>query len=404
MKMKKWVIILLIMIAIIAMPISLSACGGRGNNGNDDGPPIVPPPEPEIIQNIFTYNYNEATGNNTEKEIELNPEDYLQTRLVVPIREKFEFDGWYSDWLFKTRVSDNQGEIVIGEELFENKSKQLYAKWKNDNAPIYPVLMVFVTEVDAELQATNGEMIKVDYSMTSSERKVCEMIAPMLEEYLNAMMNGAVYFKLDSYFTSEVVGTRSFIRGIGQSLGGTDLLYNYDLPAYTIPELGGMEKPEVNGFPPIEKIEGDGLLSKYRTIMTTFSMNDHEDVLHFIGGSSERKYSSIHLETLFSSLIKQGYTVDDLFDPYFYKWWKFYMEVYVHEFTHSVELYLENKIQNELDYHEIKKQYALKYGYGYVGQSGAFEIEISRLFLLGKAEIEGEFFGVRHNFWNFDKI
>ena len=404
MKIKKILTIAIILLLLIVSPFSLMAC-----NLNRESNPSIPnyPPqvqEPEIEKNIFTYNYNEATGNNTEVNIEINKDEYLKSKLIVPTRDEFDFDGWYADWLFKTKVADNKGNI-IGEELFESESKQLYAKWKKDNAPVYPILMVFVTKVNASLEMMNGDMKEIDYTMSDSERKACLKISTLLGDYLNAMMNGLVNFKVDVYFTTEVVGSKSFTLGIAQPLGSTELVYNYDLLAYNIPELGGLEWPDVNGLPPISDIESDGILSKYKTIMTTFCMNDEDSDIHVIAGSSEKKYSSIHMESLFGSLKRNGYSVDYLFDPNVKNidiWWKGYMELYLHEFAHSVELYPENKNQNRLDYHEIHGYYAIKYGYKYGGQSGMFEVEIARLFLLCKADIDGEKFGIRKEFWFFD--
>lgn len=170
--------------------------------------------------------------------------------------------------------------------------------------------------------------------------------------------------------------------------------------AYLILELGGMEIPEMQGFPPISQVEGDGLLRKYKSIITTFSMNDFEERLHFVGGSGRRKYANIHMDALFCSLIKQGETVNYLLD---YKaegparWWLAFMQLYLHEFTHSVENYLENKAINPMDYHDANGYYRF-HGLD-EGRAGDMEIEFIRLYLLNKVIINGVSLGIPKSFW-----
>lgn len=40
----------------------------------------------------------------------------------------------------------------------------------------------------------------------------------------------------------------------------------------------------MSSYPPIEEIEGNGLLSKYKSVFTTFNLNDLDEQLHFVGG------------------------------------------------------------------------------------------------------------------------
>lgn len=75
-----------------------------------------------------------------------------------------------------------------------------------------------------------------------------------------------------------------------------------------------MEWSEYIGRPPVSEIEGNGILSKYKSIIITFSLNDFEEKLHFVGASGSRKYANIHMDVLFCSLIKQGETVNYLLD------------------------------------------------------------------------------------------
>lgn len=398
-----------------SFPVTATANEGWAFSGWSDG--IMNPTRSEtniladmtitaiFRKNNFKYNYNEATGNNSVYNITLEPEDYLQKTLAVPVREGYEFDGWYSDWLFKTRVSDKNGNILIDDELFKNKSINLYAKWNNKNAPIYPILMVFVTEVDAELKSHNGTFIPVKYSMTETERKVLELLAIKFEEYLDAMLNGSVDFKVDTFFTTKVVGTRSFTPGIQPTPNPDIWYYEHSLEAYQIPELGGLEWPESNCLPSTSEIEGDGILSKYKSIITTFSMNDKENLLHVTGGSSFRKYANIHMESMFPGFLWQGEKLDFLLDPNDMRgasYWIEYMTLYLHEFTHSVEQYLENKAVNSIDFHDVNSYYSINTKDK--GQSGVMSIEIMRQYLLYKTEINGEKFGIPPDFWYNDHL
>lgn len=206
MKNSKIVSVIVSLILIISMMLSLTACIGEGEYEGEIGGRVPINPHPPVDPYLYTYDYNEATSNNTEKSLRMEPENIANMRLVVPKRDGYEFDGWYADWLFKTQVSDEQGRIVIQDDkLLKAKSNTLFAKWRKDDAPIYPILMVYVTKIDTLPETIDGKQIKVDYSMTQEERSVCRLIPPLLEDYLNAMMNGFVKFKVDTFFTTRTL-------------------------------------------------------------------------------------------------------------------------------------------------------------------------------------------------------
>lgn len=399
--MKKAISVLLILIFVITMMMSLTSC--FGDDDDDTGVLVVVPenPYPTTDPNLYKYEYNEATSNDKEKCLRIEPEDIEKTKLAIPKREGYEFDGWYADWIFRTRVSDKLGNIVVtSEELAKTKSNTLYAKWENENAPIYPILMVYVTKIDALLETIDGRQIKVDYSMTEEERTVCALIPPLLEDCLNAMMNGFVRFKVDTFFTTKELYSRSFAPAVGTGLAGGDFHYSYYTKAYLIPELGGLERPMINGFPPIEEIEGDGILSKYKSIFTTFCLNDLDEQVHFVGGMSGKKYASIHMEAMFGSIYRQGGNVDYLLNyeaKGVKEFWSWFMELYLHEFAHTVEMYPENKEANSMDYHSVQRYYS-NHGID-KGQSGVEEIEKVRLYLLNRANVNGEILGITKKFW-----
>lgn len=399
--MKKAISVLLLFTIVIIMTLSFSAC--IKNDLVDDGKSgwTEPPPKPpKVVSYEYTYNYNEATANNIERSIELKPEEYKQKALVVPTRDGFEFEGWYADWFLKTPVSDKEGNVIIGDEFFDIESNNLYAKWSNKNAPIYPILMVFVTEVDAILEASDGTSIPVKYSMSETERKICELVPPQFKLYLDAMLNGTVQFKVDAYFTTKGLGARSFTKCYTYGLGLSEPVVEYGLDAINIPELGGMEWPEINGLPSEAEIEGDGILSKYRSIITTFNLNDYDEVLHITAGSGHRKYAYMHMEVLFYSMMIQNTPLEavlDLNSESSKIWLACYMSLYLHEFTHSVEYYIDTIKMAQNDFHEVSKYYA--FNKWDKGQSGVREIEVIRQFLCNLVEIDGEKYGIPYSFW-----
>lgn len=402
-QLKKSIVTILIIVFIIVIFSSCYGNGGGKDKYNSGESHLVtsPTPQPEVIGNVFKYNYNEATENNTQKSIEIQSSDLTDTTLIIPKREGYIFDGWYCDWTLSTRFADEQGKIVISEESFDKCPRNLYAKWENENAPIYPILMVFVTEVDATLKKRPENIeVSVKYKMTDNERIVCSMMSQTLQDYLNAMLNGKVKFEIDTYFTKDVVGSESFSCSIGHWDNHTE--YDYGLFAYTLPELGGgvWDKYGVLSKS-MEDIENDGILKNYKTVITTFGMNDFDYELHCVGGSSGRKYVKMHLETL---LNEGAYTANYLLDENSLNadsFWESFMGFYLHEFTHSVELYSENKAVNSMDYHDVYKKYAFEYWSApeAKGQSGNLEKECIRRYLLYEIEFEGELFGITPEFW-----
>lgn len=356
-----------------------------------------------IKRKTFTYVYNQATGNDTTESVELRLEDLPQTSLVVPEREDYIFCGWYLDWLFTVQISDEFGKLVMNDEIFGASSSQLFAKWIAVDAPTYEILMVYVTEVNAILETTDGESVEVDYKMTEMEKQIYEVLSEMFGQYLNALLNGLVDFKVDTYFTTESLGNENFQRGATHPLGNNmEIVYNYNIFGYSIPEIDGVAGSGVDWS------TVGGKLSNYGSVITTFGMNDYDSLLHVVAGTAGTKYASIHQETLFGGLLGQGFYFDYLLNlenqgvP---GWWEAYMQLYLHEFTHTVEFYPENLAYNgaDLDYHYVSNYYGNLYGSISQGlgtnQPGISEIEIIRLFLLNRTIVDGRTVGIPKNFW-----
>jgi len=358
----------------------------------------------KITQKTFNYVYNEATGNNTTKNIKLKLENLQQTLFVVPEREAFIFQGWYLDWLFKEQVSDELGNIVIGDEIFATDSTQLFAKWVAVNRATYKILMVYVTEINAKLETIDGIFVDIDFKMTETEKQVCEMISLMFGQYLNALLNGLVNFEIDTLFTTEPLDSRNFESGITNPLGSTQLVRDYSIFGYNIPEIGGASLDN-GSLPPLEEIEQNGILGNYRSIITTFGMNDYEGLLHVTGGTAGMKYASIHIESILGGLVINEQPVEWLLDfnlPGISAGWVNIMELYLHEFTHTLEQRVEILELNGIDFHNVLKYYgeagSLTGGIGF-GDGWISEIEVIRLFLLYQVVINERTVGIPNSFW-----
>jgi uncharacterized repeat protein (TIGR02543 family) len=340
----------------------------------------------ELIKS-FTFVYNNQTDfyaeqNNTEKDITLRGETFDQAKLIVPIREHFTFDGWYLDEQFTTRVTNEYGEVVMDASLFDTESTNLYAKWNNiTEPPVYRILMVFVTKVHATLMSNkNPERIdipiQVDYVMTDIERKICEKIPGKFQDWLNETFNGLVIFEVDTYFTTQPLGRESINRG------GDDNSYNnYGTQAYRIPEVRH-------------------LLPNYRSVMTTFGMNDYDGLLIDMGGSASAKYGMVNAESLFANAflndipLESIYETDKIWERDY--WSGTVLPLYVHEFIHTVECRLKpEKLGEEL--HEAASYYSIN-----IIEEPNHVIRAEKaniLYLLGNMMIDGKRAGIPQDLW-----
>lgn len=111
----------------------------------------------EVSTNKYTYNYKYADGNCDEEYVMLTYGKINEEKLPVPERAHATFGGWYADRYLTQQVADENGNIVIADdELFLSKSTQLYAKWISENTRKYKILIVYVTELNAELTQKTG--------------------------------------------------------------------------------------------------------------------------------------------------------------------------------------------------------------------------------------------------------
>ncbi len=338
----------------------------------------------ERYKREFKLEYNAATSNTETTDYTFYLDDIEKEQyLPVPKREGYEFMGWYSDWFHTVQVSDKTGKVIVDKVWFKNNyiftsvtnpDMKLFAKWKPiKEVPVYKILLVYVTEIHATLESNYGGYKQVDYIMNELERVQCEFISIKMEEYLEAILNGTVDFEIDTYFTTEPLNEDSFYQGLTQSLAGGDKLwYDYGID----PEDGHI--PEINDR-----------LDEYRSVLVSFSLNDDNNDFHVTAGHARAKYGNIHLEAIFSNDHPE-YTFDMTY-PGIYNGLVEDISLYIHEFTHTVEMQLESE-----DNYGIHEAWAY-----FVENGGVVRTEFDYLcdYLRNEFSVGDRNVGIPYEFW-----
>lgn len=321
------------------------------------------------IEKTYQYNYNYATGGDEEKEVKIHIDHMDTAEFSVPVKEHSVFGGWYADKARTIAVTDAKGNLVIGQELFRMPTDTLYAKWTAEEEVNYKLLLVFVTEIDAHGPLDiYGHTIDLEYTLTEEEQKLCKMIPQKLEEKLNEIFYGLINFEIDAYYTKEPVTNDMLSGGTGDPINSP-----VSITAEDIPEV----RP---------------LINKYRTVMTTFNLNDYDEKYHttMLAGMGSRKFAEIYLD----SFLKSD-DIEVMWDTNHERHearWNRLLETYLHEFCHTIETDF-----GYADYHDAL--YADRAVY-------KSTLEVTEEYLLGLAEYEGELVGVPYDYWigNVDKI
>jgi len=315
----------------------------------------------EVVTNIYTYNYKFADSNCDEPTISLTYGQLENTVFMVPKRAHAAFGGWYADRYLTQQVSDENGNIVIGNELFENDSTQLYAKWITENTHKYKILIVYVTELNAELTTKDGNSkIQVNYNMTEVERQICQMITEKISFELNDL--AVADFQVDEYFTT-VPLTKENI----QETHPINSTVDHKVYAYDIPEVRG-------------------LLEEYDSVLVSYSMDDYFGDLHSSAGAANSKYGSINFDGKLTQLIYYNEPIENLLDPLHY-YWGAMLGTYLHEFAHTIELC----VNNIFEFHTVVGEY--------IWDSVSDPLIAEKLYFLNKAVVNGKQVGVPYEYW-----
>lgn len=300
----------------------------------------------ERIFRIYSYQYNHA-DNADIRRLSLMKENIAKTTLDVPIREGYTFGGWYLDWTLTDQITDETGKIVSDRNFLDDESDMLYAKWTANTKREFKILMAYVTEIDAVVYTKEMEPVVIKYKMTEFERQINEILNQRLVDYLNILMDGSVTFSVDVLYTTETIRTEQLIRGIASN-GDID----YGLWQEKIPEIYNRAQD-------------------YKSVITTFSLNDFECNLQRGGGSAGGKFATVHGEGIFIHHVIGGLPLEkllDFTDSYTMMVWDTYVKTYAHEFIHTIERWdvpfsLHNALESYYKTHtdwEIYKLYLWK--------------------------------------------
>lgn len=253
----------------------------------------------------FTYNYDYPTGNYGDVSLKLTRGQVNENKAIIPTRDHFTFGGWYYDRQFKNRATDVNGNILDGEGIFDQPSRDLYAKWSviEEDVVTYKILMVYVTAIDGEFLGNDGMTVDVHYRMSAEERKVCERITEAFDKKINDLLDGLIKFEIDTYFTTQSINQDSFVNEVK----------NVHTYAYMIEELANSD-----------------LMDDYRSVITTFSFGGNENLHTYYAGVADVKYASIPIDVNLKCSLDR--IREDHFNQYNY-----FVSTYVHEFIHTIE-------------------------------------------------------------------
>ena len=322
---------------------------------------------------MLKYDYNGATANNSASSITINYDSITSTEFVIPAKANFEFQGWYLDKEFNKRVTDKDGIYYLGKSIFYSEADTLYARWEKHEGIVYPVLMIFVDEIDAQLTTQNNNLINYYYEMSLPELKICEYFPIALSKFINDNFTKPVYFEFDSYFTSTAIDDTSFST-FGVTVGTTD---------------GIVYPPCITEIAP--------LLKNYRSIISTANMtatfnnestNNLEEVKFGFPHIASKKYAFISLESnYYNKDLSKPLNISELD-------WPSIIEGYLHEFTHTIEMSLD---LNNLHEVEVYNSYL---HHGHVSEYLQQHVKIA--YLLNEADYYGQTVGIPFTYWTGD--
>ncbi|MCH5148377.1 MAG: InlB B-repeat-containing protein [Clostridiales bacterium] len=252
---------------------------------------------------IFTYHYNYATGNYYEDGFTLTRGEVKGKTAIVPVRDYFTFDGWYLDEEFTSKAIDSTGNNLLGEDIFDSPSRDLYAKWivKDEYVVSYKILMVYVTAIDGSFVGNDGKEVYVHYRMGADVKLQCIELTKRFKETLDSMLDGLVKFEVQSFFTTQSLNEQDF----------KNSTYETCIYANQIPEL-------INS----------GILDEYRSVITLFSFDGEDNLSVNWGGSGGEKYATVPLD----KAIGRSGSIEQEFD-----FFGGIIETCVHEFIHTIE-------------------------------------------------------------------
>lgn len=244
-----------------------------------------------------------------------NCDDYV---FPVPTREHYTFDGWYFG---DKRITDEKGRCVVGHGLLDVDANGLQARWTPLETFTYTILVVYVTDIEADLpRRNNTATLHVDYKMSDLEREFCKKTTEQLERFGSFLTDGLVNFEVTEYFTTETVVKENFEIAYSSELNGITLM------ADGIPEVADM-------------------IDDYDFNVTVSSLNEHllcteldYNIFRDYNGIADRWCASVCLD-IFMDGFRFTYprlTLSDLLEDLDNEEWYGYMVTFYHELAHCI--------------------------------------------------------------------
>ena len=339
----------------------------------------------DLSRVTFEVDYNLGVADNPVESVTFVRDNVAATVLPVPTREHFTFGGWY---VGKTQVSDEQGEILVGNEIIDSDEAVIRAKWIADETFTYKVLIVYVTRVQARLQDYEYNWVDVDYTMSVEEEQFFHATTPYVKMYLDEMMDGMVEFQVDEYFTTEALTAESFHMMAGHFAGHRGL----GLWAYNIPELAQ-----------------SNLLEEYDSVIVSCGLEPGapggDRFNDGISGTAYSKYAQIMFDRCWRSMNLNGVTFasgtecmqnfeksDTNYTAYILE--DYWVDTFIHELAHTIELRVKMDTLDEICY---RSDTVVNYGNW---------ARIMKEFYFHQALLFGEKVGIPYDIWagNIAKI
>lgn len=323
----------------------------------------------EVPVNYGVYKGGRIEGNTSQSIVCGND----ATAVTAIPDEGYEFLGWTDGVKTATRQDTNVKHNI-----------HVKANFAPIGSTQYKVLMLYVTKLQAENVRSNIGMkdpaefryVDIDYTMTEAEWRIYDRITINVGECINDMFDGKVWFVFESYFTKDTVYQDSLQEG------WENRYLSYGLEPSWIAEL-----------------EENKILYNYDSVMTTFCMNDYneKELLHNVAGSAGKKYGYVHTESLLYGFVSSGVDPSAVLDERKYKeWWDSYNSLYLHEFTHTCELWDMSVESSACDLHGTIAYYSRTEG------SDFPELEMIRLFLLREAVVKDVIVGILPDYWAYN--
>ena len=313
----------------------------------------------------FTLDFRTADGYLTQQTttLTINNKEIVGTKIPVPEREHFTFNGWYILGQDKKQCVTDKNGIINGNANLDTTT--LIPSWTANETFKFKLLLVYVTEIHAELPTrfiAENRTKQVDYVMTEEEIEIQHITTRKVREYLNDMLDGLVEFEVDEYFTTQPITTENF----------------------THPDDGTERDSAL--FP--ESIpEVENIIGIYDSVLSSFSINDFNNELNNSSGMAKAQSGEIHFDhALLYPASLNKVSLKKLIENEEHRIWDSYINTYIHELAHTIEMRV-----NSYSYHL------------WIGDAGwkqhLDDKYIQKLYYTGNALMEGKKVGLPYSFW-----